>query len=58
MWQFVPAGSCIALACGGLALLNFAVDEVTNPRLRTSRPAGPRATRRSRRRVGEGDVVY
>ncbi len=33
-WEFVPAGACIAAASGALALLNFAVDEVTNPRLR------------------------
>ena len=33
-WQFIPAGVCIAAASGALSLLNFAVDEVTNPRLR------------------------
>jgi peptide/nickel transport system permease protein len=36
-WEFVPAGACIAAASGSLALLNFAVDEVTNPRLRRFR---------------------
>jgi peptide/nickel transport system permease protein len=36
-WEFVPAGACIAVASGALALLNFAVDEVTNPRLRRLR---------------------
>lgn len=46
-WQFVPAGACIAVASGGLALLNFAVDEVTNPRLRTARMTRRRRTART-----------
>jgi peptide/nickel transport system permease protein len=33
-WWFVPAGLCIALLGAGLALLNFGIDEITNPRLR------------------------
>jgi len=36
-WTFVPSGLCIALVAFGLSLLNYAVDEVTNPRLRTQR---------------------
>lgn len=34
-WQFVPAGLCLAVTCAAISMLNFAIDEVTNPRLRT-----------------------
>ena len=30
-WVFVPSGLCIALVAFSLALINYAVDEVTNP---------------------------
>lgn len=33
-WWFVPPGLCIALVGAGLALVNFGIDELTNPRLR------------------------
>ncbi len=33
-WVFLPSGLCIALVAFALALINYAVDEVTNPRLR------------------------
>ncbi len=33
-WWFVPPGLCIGLLGAAFALMNFAVDEVTNPRLR------------------------
>lgn len=33
-WTFVPAGVCIALVAFGLALMNYGIDEITNPRLR------------------------
>lgn len=36
-WTFVPAGTCIALVAFSLAMINFAIDEVTNPRLRSQR---------------------
>ena len=35
-WWFVPPGFCIALLGAGLALINFGLDEVVNPRLRTA----------------------
>jgi peptide/nickel transport system permease protein len=35
IWLFVP-GLCLALVGTGLGLLNFAVDEIANPRLRRS----------------------
>jgi len=38
-WWFVPPGACIALLGMGLALINFSMDELLNPRLRTYRPA-------------------
>ncbi|MDB4969354.1 MAG: peptide transporter, ATP-binding protein [Myxococcales bacterium] len=54
-WTFVPTGLCVALVGFALTLLSFALDEVTNPRLRrrprrgpvvraTSRPTPPSAT--------------
>ena len=47
-WVFVPSGLCIALVAFSLALINYAVDEVTNPRLRKIKkpkpvPTGKRA---------------
>ncbi|MCP1427781.1 peptide/nickel transport system permease protein [Microbacterium foliorum] len=43
-WTFVPSGVAIALVAFALALINYAVDEITNPRL-----AG-RTKRKDRRR--------
>jgi len=34
-WWFVPPGLCIAILGAGLAFLNFGIDEIANPRLRT-----------------------
>ncbi|WFR83318.1 ABC transporter permease [Arthrobacter sp. Y-9] len=45
-WVFVPSGLCIALVAFALALINYAVDEVTNPRLRTIKAARPAAVAR------------
>ncbi|MEV4060282.1 ABC transporter permease [Nonomuraea dietziae] len=36
-WWFGPPGLCIALLGSAIALLNFGIDEVTNPRLRRVR---------------------
>ncbi|MBA4862867.1 ABC transporter permease [Streptomyces sp. PSKA54] len=36
-WAFAPSGLCIALVAFALALVNYAVDEITNPRLRNRR---------------------
>jgi peptide/nickel transport system permease protein len=51
-WWFVPPGLLIAALGAGLSLINFAIDEVVNPRLRTA----PEAARRQRRaaRAGRG----
>ncbi|GAA2393372.1 ABC transporter permease [Nonomuraea africana] len=43
-WWFVPPGACIALLGTAAGLINFGVDEISNPRLRA-------ATRSVRRRV-------
>ncbi|PJE95407.1 peptide ABC transporter ATP-binding protein [Streptomyces carminius] len=47
-WWFGPPGLVIALFGCGLALINFSIDEIIDPRLRTA-PAPPRRTRRTRR---------
>jgi peptide/nickel transport system permease protein len=39
-WWFAPAGLCIALFGAGLALVNFGLDELLNPRLRVYREKG------------------
>lgn len=36
-WTFVPAGLCIALVAASFSLINYAIDEVTNPRLRAEK---------------------
>lgn len=38
-WWFIPPGLCIAVLGTGLALINFGLDEVLNPRLRALRPS-------------------
>ena len=41
-WWFVPPGLCIAVLGMGLALINFSLDEILNPRLRVYKPHGKR----------------
>lgn len=36
-WTFVPSGLCIALVAFALSLINYAMDEVPNPRLRAEK---------------------
>lgn len=36
-WTFVPPGLCIALVGFSLVLINYGIDEISNPRLRTDR---------------------
>jgi peptide/nickel transport system permease protein len=38
-WTFVPAGLAIALFAFALTMMNFAMDEITNPRLRAIKQA-------------------
>lgn len=51
-WWFVPPGLMIALLGAGLSLINFAIDEVVNPKLRLA----PKVARDQRRaaRAGRG----
>ena len=34
-WMFVPSGLCIALVGFALTLINFGIDELSNPRLQS-----------------------
>jgi peptide/nickel transport system permease protein len=45
-WWFIPPGLCIATFGAGLALINFGVDEVADPRLRPERPIKKKKTRK------------
>jgi peptide/nickel transport system permease protein len=63
-WWYVPPGLCIALVGTGLALMNFGIDELINPRLRAagmSRRGLRRASKNggltlvARRDVAQGD---
>ncbi|SME90345.1 peptide/nickel transport system permease protein [Cellulosimicrobium cellulans J34] len=54
-WWFVPPGLLIALFGCGLALVNFSLDEIINPRLRLG-PAAVKSVRKARKAgVGAGD---
>jgi peptide/nickel transport system permease protein len=48
-WWFVPPGLLIALFGCGLALINFSIDEIINPKLRTA-PAAVKNVRLARKR--------
>jgi ABC-type dipeptide/oligopeptide/nickel transport system ATPase component/ABC-type dipeptide/oligopeptide/nickel transport system permease subunit len=37
-WTFVPTGACVALVGFALTLVSFALDDITNPRLRRRAP--------------------
>jgi peptide/nickel transport system permease protein len=50
-WWFIPPGLCIALLGMGLALINFSLDELLNPRLRVYKAAKPG---RGRAQVSQG----
>jgi peptide/nickel transport system permease protein len=56
LW-FVPVGLCIALFGTGLALTNYAIDELTNPRLRTQRVAKSKPPRTDSTSVVEERVL-
>ena len=46
-WWFIPPGLCIATLGAGLALINFGIDEVADPRLRPERPTKTRKTKKA-----------
>ncbi|PKI90869.1 ABC transporter permease [Actinomycetales bacterium SN12] len=50
-WWFVPPGIMIAALGCGLALINFAIDEIINPRLRTA-PQAARSVRKAAKSKG------
>jgi peptide/nickel transport system permease protein len=58
-WWFVPAGLCIALLGTALALVNFGIDEIVNPRLRGGAKAVVRTAdgRKARMRIGFTPVL-
>jgi peptide/nickel transport system permease protein len=58
-WTVVPSGVAIALVAFAFALTNYAVDEVTNPRLRAQRLASEalRKLGRNRRPAGRATPV-
>jgi len=45
-WWFIPPGLCIATLGAGLALINFGIDEIADPRLRPERPVKVRKTKK------------
>ena len=53
-WTLIPSGLSIALVAFGFSMINYAIDEVTNPRLRSQRQTAeilkgqPRKIRESR----------
>lgn len=59
-WWFVPPGAIIALIGTGLSLINFAIDEIVNPKLRLA-PQAARSQRKARRAgrgvAGDGAVA-
>lgn len=52
-WWFVPPGLMIALLGTGLSLVNFAIDEIVNPKLRQA----PEAARQQRKATKSGKGV-
>ncbi len=55
-WWYVPPGLLIALFGCGLALLNFSIDEIINPRLRSA-PAAVKSVRVARKNRREGTTA-
>ncbi|WP_265520257.1 ABC transporter permease [Oerskovia flava] len=53
-WWFVPPGLMIALFGCGLSLINFSIDEVVNPKLRTA-PAAVKSVRKAAKAVAEDE---
>ncbi len=44
-WWFIPPGFCIALLGAGLSLINFGIDEIADPRLRSTAVPKPKKLR-------------
>ena len=56
-WTFIPSGLCVALVAFGLSLMNYAMDEVTNPRLRAEKDVNNVLKDRKLRNVRATPVV-
>lgn len=54
-WWFLPPGICIILLGASVTLINFGVDELTNPRLRGESAKTVRRAKEIRRRLLEGN---
>lgn len=50
-WTIIPAGLCIALIAFSMSMINYAIDEITNPRLRSQRDTNT-LLKRSDRKLG------
>jgi peptide/nickel transport system permease protein len=48
-WTFIPPGACIALVGLSLTLINYAIDEITNPRLRSEVSEEEKKAKRNKR---------
>lgn len=57
-WWFVPPGVAIAVLGAALALVNFGVDELINPRLRQAGVATKKALRAERRRAAQFERAH
>lgn len=55
-WTFLPSGLCVAIVAFGLSLINYGMDEVTNPRLRAEREVN-NVTNNRRSRIRATPVV-
>jgi hypothetical protein len=56
-WTFIPSGRCVAFVAFGLSLINYAMDEVTNPRLQAEREMKNAARKNALRRIRATPVV-
>lgn len=56
-WTFIPSGLCVALVIFGLSLINYAVDTITNPRLRAEKDVDDVLKRQSHASVRATPVV-
>ena len=56
-WTIIPSGLCVALVAFSLSLINYAMDEITNPRLRAEREVSHVFKKQQRRRVRATPVI-
>jgi peptide/nickel transport system permease protein len=53
-WWFIPPGLCIALLGAGLSLINFGIDEIADPRLRSE----PKINVQNKQKAGSPTRAY